>query len=112
MAKLVLIWSLLVGGSIEIGLAIPMILHKVPPNVIYGFRTQKTLSDKEIWYKANEFSGKLLLLAGIIALILAGILWWLHPKMSFPIMEATSVAGIFVPLVTVVTGSFLYLRRL
>jgi uncharacterized membrane protein len=45
--------------------SIPMILRKVPPNPIYGFRTRKTLSDPEIWYEANAYAGKLMFAWGI-----------------------------------------------
>jgi len=113
--KLMLIVSLLpllVIGLIEVGLAIPMILHRVPPNVWYGFRTAKTLADKEIWYPANAFAGKLLLVTGILALILAGILWWLHPRISFVVIEVVSLAGILVPLGVALGINLLYLSRL
>src|SRR5688572_12619231 len=52
---------------IMIGLAIPMILEKVPRNYLYGFRTRYTLSSDEVWYRANKISG--------IALAAAGLAW-------------------------------------
>lgn len=104
--------SLLVIGLLEIGLAIPLILRRVPPNWIYGFRTTTTLSNKEIWYKANTFAGKLLLGAGIVALILAYILWLLRETLSLVLIQVVSVAGIVVPLSVVLLASLLYLRRL
>lgn len=103
---------LLVIGLIEIGLSIPLILHKVPPNGFYGFRVAKTLSNEDTWYKANEFSGKLMLVSGVMALILAGILWRLHPTISFVAMEVISFAGIVIPLGVAVVVSFLSLSRL
>ncbi|MBN1798775.1 MAG: SdpI family protein, partial [Spirochaetales bacterium] len=41
--------GLLIGG-----LAIPLILEKIKPNMWYGFKTKKTLSDEKIWYPANK----------------------------------------------------------
>jgi uncharacterized membrane protein len=38
-------------------LALPLILGKVPPNQLYGFRTPKTLSSPAIWYPANRIAG-------------------------------------------------------
>ena len=44
-------------GLLMIGLAIPLILGKVPPNSWYGFRIRLTLDDPEIWYPANRYGG-------------------------------------------------------
>ena len=56
-------------GILFVAVSIPLILGKVPPNTIYGFRTAKTLSDPEIWYEANRISGQDLCIAGIFTLI-------------------------------------------
>ncbi len=48
--------------------ALPLVMQKVPPNWWYGFRTRKTLSDPQIWYRANYLGGVGLLYAGIISL--------------------------------------------
>ena len=32
-----------------IALSIPLIPGKVPPNGLYGFRTPKTLSSRDVW---------------------------------------------------------------
>lgn len=53
-------------GLFFLGLSIPLILNRVPPNRYYGFRTAKTLSDPKIWYEVNHISGKDLFLAGIL----------------------------------------------
>ena len=54
-----------------IALAIPLILERVPPNHVYGFRTPYTMSSSEVWYRANRISGIALLTAGIVWLGLA-----------------------------------------
>jgi uncharacterized membrane protein len=43
--------------------SIPPILRWVGPNPIYGFRTPRTHSSPEIWYPANAFAGRVLLIA-------------------------------------------------
>src|SRR5215468_7723059 len=48
-----------------VGISIPLIQGRVPPNRYYGFRTPKTLSDPAIWYEVNRYSGHDLLLAGL-----------------------------------------------
>lgn len=55
-----------VVGLLFIGLSIPLVLGKVPPNSFYGCRTRKTLSDPDIWYKANRISGKDFFISGVL----------------------------------------------
>lgn len=58
----------IIAGSIIVGLAVPMILGKVPPNRIYGIRTRTTLGNREAWYAVNRFAGKLLVGVGVLAM--------------------------------------------
>jgi len=53
-------------GLLFIGLSIPLVLGRVPPNSFYGCRTTKTLSDSKIWYEANRISGKDFLISGVL----------------------------------------------
>jgi len=53
-------------GILFVGLSIPLIRNRVPPNRFYGFRTPKTLSDPKIWYEVNHISGNDLLVAGAL----------------------------------------------
>jgi len=63
--KLALIAYVLPGLAIVLG--IPMALGMVPPNRFYGYRTRKTLSSNDVWYRANRISGWSLVVAGIAA---------------------------------------------
>jgi len=42
-------------------LSVPLILRRVPRNVVYGFRTRATLEDDAVWYAANAHFGRGLL---------------------------------------------------
>ncbi len=53
------------GGLLLAGLSVPLILHKIPPNGRYGFRTPATLQDPLRWYKVNAFAGRRLLVVGL-----------------------------------------------
>jgi len=64
--KIVLVAYVVPGMAVVFG--IPMALRLVPPNRFYGYRTRKTLSSVDIWYRANRFSGWTLTIAGIVAL--------------------------------------------
>jgi hypothetical protein len=48
-------------------LAIPLILRRIPRNIIYGFRTRATLGDDFLWYEANAHLGRGLLIASFIS---------------------------------------------
>lgn len=65
--KATLLFSLV--GVLYVGLGIPLLRGRVPPNSWYGCRTQKTLSDEKIWYAANRVTGRSLIEGGIILII-------------------------------------------
>ena len=56
-------------GLIFIILSIPLIQERVSPNVFYGFRTEKTLSNPDLWYKVNKDFGYKMLYSGIILIV-------------------------------------------
>ena len=69
-------------GVLMVVLAIPMILGKVPPNNVYGFRTKQTLSDPGIWYPANAYAGKWLLVWGLVMVAAAFLPLWFLPDLT------------------------------
>jgi uncharacterized membrane protein len=95
---------------VMIALAIPMIARKVPPNIWYGFRTQKTLSSPAIWYPANRRSGIYMALAAATILIatlpLRGTEW--SPERSAPALLIV-ITG---PILAALVASMVYLRKL
>jgi hypothetical protein len=63
---LILLILFVVSGLVLVGISIPLILGKIPPNGWYGFRVRKTMENPEIWYPVNQFAGKRLLLASLV----------------------------------------------
>jgi uncharacterized membrane protein len=52
-------------------ISVPLVLKLIPPNPIYGVRTERTESREDIWYSVNRFAGKALLVAvGVTMLLL------------------------------------------
>lgn len=51
---------------LTVGLSVPLILRKVPPNPFYGLRTKATFSSDRVWYAANRIAGIWLAIAGIV----------------------------------------------
>ena len=84
-------------------ISLPLILHLVPPNGMYGFRTGATRSTPAIWYQANAFSGWALSIAAIASATLLLVVpatakrWMLW-------------ALFFGPLAAALVLSFAYLR--
>ena len=99
---------------ILIPISLPLINEKVKPNLMYGFRTKKTLSNVEIWYKANKYAGKVLLNWSIVVavglvLILPVYLLGFLSAWSFMIVGWIITYG---ALIAAVVMSMLYLRKL
>ena len=70
MKPLLFFWlNPLVLGWVLIVLGIPLAMQKIPPNGFYGFRTAKTLSDSEDWYRANSYAGKAFILSGLASVV-------------------------------------------
>jgi uncharacterized membrane protein len=58
-------------GLLFIGIGIPLALQRVAPNVWYGVRTARTLSDPKIWYTANRIAGIDLMITGCVLVVFA-----------------------------------------
>jgi uncharacterized membrane protein len=101
------------SGLLITGLSIPMIKGLVKPNWWYGFRTVKTLSDKKIWYPANAYSGRLLLIMGIIWTAAPLILRFV-PGVGTNFVLYSSIEGIIVliSMLVLVVLSIRYVRKL
>ncbi|MBT3220021.1 MAG: SdpI family protein [Proteobacteria bacterium] len=97
MTSLVMFASLVGIGLLLIALGIPMWKEMVPQNRIYGFKTPLTLSNKEVWYKANAIGGRDITIGGLF-LVLAGLPMPLLPETAASI--AASVAAVAIILVT------------
>ena len=72
------LWGLYSGTGILLGgLALPLIVGRVPPNYWYGFRTPRTLASASLWYAANRYAGWRLLASGTAIVASAQIGLWM-----------------------------------
>ena len=114
----ILYWFNIGCGLLIIGLGIPLVLEKIKPNMWYGFRTKKTLSDEKIWYPANKYAGKVMILTGIfIGIVSAAILLLitLKPDLVSWSQDVHVIVGLavsLVPILLMVVVSLLHLRKL
>jgi uncharacterized membrane protein len=99
-------------GLLFIGISIPLILEKVPPNRWYGFRVPKIFSSERIWYAANRVAGYDLLWAGVAIAITATISGLLFERLGSITVHTINFALFFGAIVVAIAHSFLHLNRL
>jgi hypothetical protein len=87
-----------ISGLLLAGLAIPLILGKIPPNGLYGLRVKRTMENPQIWYPANSYAGKWLLSIGL-ATAAAAILFSFIPNISLD-LYAYCMLGFWVLIFT------------
>jgi hypothetical protein len=99
------------GGLLLAGLSVPLILHKIPPNGLYGFRLPSTIANPTLWYKVNAYAGRRFLVVGLGTAVGAIILYFVT---SHNLDEyALSVLGFFLALfLWGIITSFLYLKSI
>jgi hypothetical protein len=98
--------NLLLGCALLAAISIPLILRMVGPNKWYGYRTRRTLSDRDTWFAVNAFGGWALLTASVAS----GAILLLGPK-SLLSRDWVSTLVFVVPVIIAVAASELYLRR-
>jgi uncharacterized membrane protein len=98
--------SLWVPSAIIAVGSIPLMLNLVPPNRVYGFRTPRTLANRDLWFRANRFAGCAFFIASAAS---AGV-FAVHPGYA----SGRSLAGLAVfltPLGAALVASVAYARR-
>jgi uncharacterized membrane protein len=107
----ILLTMFTISGLVLAGLSVPLILRKIPPNGLYGFRTPATVENPQIWYKVNVYAGRRLLVVGLGSAVGAIILY--YTVNSSIDAYALSCLGIFLALfLWAIITSFLYLRSI
>jgi len=97
------------SGLLLAGLSVPMILQKIPPNGLYGFRLPSTMESPELWYKVNAYAGRRLLVVGLGTSVGSIVLYF--TVNSSVDVYALSCQGLFLALFTwCIITSYLYLK--
>jgi uncharacterized membrane protein len=102
------------AGCLFIGISIPLIQKRVKPNPWYGFRVPKTLSNPDIWYAANAYMARRMILVGLLTVVAALVftpLGWI-PGQGLELYVVACQTVLIGGLVWTVIASFRYLRRL
>jgi uncharacterized membrane protein len=90
-------------------LAVPLMLRKVPPNVLYGYRTRATLSNQAMWYEANAHFGRGFFIGSLISGVAALVIYSMHPADQFvPLL----IVALVVPPLVAAVATARHIRRL
>ena len=92
-------------------LSVPLILGRVPPNPLYGFRVASTLDDPKLWYAVNRYSGQRLLVVGVLAVAGAICFSWI-PGIGVDAYALACLAVVGGSLFGGLVQSFRYLKAL
>ena len=109
--RLLIILILISVGALEIIMGIPLLLEKIKPNWLYGFRIPKTLSNEKIWYECNKYMGRDFIVAGtIVVLVSIALLTFVN---IFSLMEIIwiEVIILLVPIIIILIRGFIYLKK-
>ena len=101
----------LLTGLLLIVLAIPMIRGKVKRNAWYGMRLPVTQKSDDIWYPANAYAGKGLVVSGLIVMVTA-VLLPLLLDMSVDAYAIVMTVILLVGLFAVFGFSYRYAKKL
>jgi uncharacterized membrane protein len=97
------------AGLLLASLSVPLILYKIPPNGLYGFRVRSTMENEQLWYKVNAYAGRRMLVVGL-GIALASIILFYTTSQNIE-RYALSCLGVFLALfLWAMISSFLYLR--
>ena len=97
------------AGLLLASLSVPLILYKIPPNGLYGFRVRATRENPQLWYKINAYAGRRLLVVGLGTALAAIVLYYTSSQSVDK--YALNCLGVFLALfLWAMISSFLYLR--
>ena len=103
--------TILVCDLIFAIIAIPLILRKVPRNVVYGFRTRSTLENDFVWYEANAYFGRFFFISSFISALLIISLYFSN-LVSVQIFLKASIAVLVVPPLVAVLLTLRFIRSI
>ena len=98
-------------GAIFIGISIPLIKRKVPPNGWYGFRVRRTLDDPNVWYPVNAYAAWRLLWVGVATMIVAITAFFL-PNLELAVYTSIVAVAAVIGLAITFVQTIIYIGKL
>ena len=109
--KQLLLVIYLIMGLLLIGLSIPLMLNKIKPNGLYGFRVAKTMNNPDIWYAVNHHFSYRLFWSGATCVV-ASIALYLVPGLSIDGYALIVLGGFAIVFLVGLIQSIRYLQTL
>ena len=98
------------SGVMLAALGVPMLLGRVPPNSLYGFRTPATVGEPALWYPANRYAGRRMIEAGLVLALASAALAFLGLSVDGYTLAGTGV--LINALSVVIIRSLCFLKHL
>jgi uncharacterized membrane protein len=92
-------------GVLFVGFGVPLFQRRIPPNIWYGCRTRKSLSDKNVWFDVNETMGRDMIVTGVVVLIATIFIFFARHKLSEHLMVLIPVAATILGVVRMLINS-------
>jgi hypothetical protein len=108
---LVLLITFVISGLALAGVSIPLILERIPPNGLYGFRVRKTMANPQIWYPVNKFAGKRLFWASLV-LVLAAVGVYFIPNLRIDVYSYAILGIWLVAFASAIVSTVRYMNTL
>jgi uncharacterized membrane protein len=104
--------ALVIGVAVVTALiALPLALRKIPRNRLYGVRTRRTLADDRVWYEANAYGGRCLMVASGVTIVTVPVLYALVP-LPRDLLVPVGLAALVVPSLVAAILSVRYAGRI
>jgi uncharacterized membrane protein len=102
--KLAFLGKLLLAPFLLIALlSLPLALGRVPPNGVYGFRTEASLASAAVWYRSNHAAGVAGVVLGLAGALLIHAVLRVRPLDARRILVAAGIL-LFVAFATAAAG--------
>jgi hypothetical protein len=98
-----LVWLSYGVPAILLLVSIPMILGLIPPNAVYGYRTQYTINSLDIWYAENYRAGVAFAVISLIAIIVTYLIMKFSARPE--LHKALLGLGVYMVLIMGVTSN-------
>ncbi|MCC2671992.1 MAG: rane protein of unknown function [Armatimonadetes bacterium] len=99
-------------GLLLAAVAVPLVREQVPRNHWYGFRVPKTLASDQVWYPANRFLGRELVVSGLLIAVGSLLLSVAAARLSVDQTAWLGLALTLIPLTVTIVRGLRYLTSL
>jgi hypothetical protein len=98
------------SGLLLSAISVPLILRKIGPNPLYGFRVKQTLEDPRVWYDVNAYAAKGFFWVGLL-IIAAALTFSRVPGWDVGSYALACLATFMIAIVATLVLSFRYLGQ-